>query len=43
MYKNFAHIDDAVLFFIGQGIWTIEAAGAQTVSVPRTQLASILA
>lgn len=43
MYKNFALTDDAVLFFISQGQWTISAAGAQTVSIPRTQLASILA
>ena len=43
MYKNFALTDDAVLFFISQGQWTISAAGSQTVSIPRTQLASILA
>lgn len=43
MYKNFALSDDAVLFFISQGQWTISAAGAQTVSIPRAQLASILA
>ena len=43
MYKNFALTDDAVIFFIGQGMWTIEAAGAQQVSVPRSELASILA
>lgn len=43
MYKNFALADDAVIFFIGQGQWTIEAAGAQQVSVPRSQLAGILA
>ena len=43
MYKNFALTDDAVLFFISQGQWTISAAGAQTVSIPRAQLASILA
>ncbi len=43
MYKNFALTDDAVLFFISQGQWTISAAGAQTVSIPRTDLASILA
>lgn len=43
MYKNFAITDDAVIFFIGQGQWTIEAAGAQQVSIPRSQLASILA
>jgi hypothetical protein len=43
MYKNFALTDDAVLFFISQGQWTISAAGARTVSIPRTELASILA
>ncbi|MFI5509128.1 esterase [Mycobacterium sp. NPDC051804] len=43
MYQNFALTDDAVLFFISQGQWTISAAGAQTVSIPRTELASILA
>jgi hypothetical protein len=43
MYRNFAVTDDAVLFFISQGQWTISAAGAQTVSIPRTELASILA
>jgi hypothetical protein len=43
MYKNFALTDDAVIFFISQGQWTISAAGAQQVSIPRTELASILA
>jgi len=43
MYTNFALTDDAVLFFISQGQWTISAAGAQTVSIPRAELASILA
>ncbi len=43
MYKSFALTDDAVIFFIGQGDWTISAAGAQQVSIPRTELASILA
>ena len=43
MYTNFALTDDAVLFFISQGQWTISAAGPQTVSIPRTELASILA
>jgi hypothetical protein len=43
MYKNFALTDDAVLFFISQGQWTISAAGPQTISIPRTELASILA
>ncbi|ORB66683.1 esterase [Mycolicibacterium tusciae] len=43
MYKNFALTDDAVLFFLSQGQWTISAAGPRTVSIPRTELASILA
>jgi hypothetical protein len=43
MYKSFAITDDAVIFFIGQGLWTIEAAGPQQVSVPRSELAAILA
>ncbi len=42
MYKNFALTDDAVLFFISQGQWTLSAAGPQTVSIPRAELASIL-
>jgi hypothetical protein len=32
-----------VIFFIGQGDWTIEAAGAQQFSIPRSDLASLLA
>ena len=43
VYRNFAITDDAVIFFIGQGMWVYEAAGPQTVSVPRTELASALA
>ena len=42
-YQNFAITDDAVIFFIGQGMWVYEAAGPQKVSVPRTELASALA
>jgi hypothetical protein len=42
-YQNFALTDDAVIFFIDQGEWTIEAAGAQKFSIPRSDLASILA
>ena len=42
-YANFALTDDAVIFFISQGSWAISAAGAQQVSIPRTELASILA
>jgi hypothetical protein len=43
MYKNFALTEDAVLFFLSQGQWIISAAGPQTVSIPRAELASILA
>jgi hypothetical protein len=43
MYQSFALTDDAVIFFIGQGIWAIDAAGPTHVSVPRSDLASILA
>ena len=43
MYKNFALTDDAVLFFLSQGQWVLSAAGPQTVSIPRAELASILA
>lgn len=43
VYQNFAITDDAVIFFIGQGEWLAEVAGPQEVSVPRTQLASLLA
>ncbi len=42
-YQNFAITDDAVIFFIGQGTWLVEAAGPQEVSVPRSDIASILA
>jgi len=40
---TFAITDDAVIFFIGQGMWLAEVAGPQQVSVPRAELASILA
>jgi Protein of unknown function (DUF3298) len=43
LYQNFALTDDAVIFFIGQGQWLPEVAGPRKVSVPRTQLASLLA
>jgi hypothetical protein len=43
MYQNFALTDDAVIFFIDQGQWTIEAAGPQQISVPRSKLSAILA
>jgi Protein of unknown function (DUF3298) len=42
-YQNFALTDDAVIVFIGQGDWAFEAAGPQQFSVPRSELASILA
>jgi hypothetical protein len=43
VYQDFAITDDAVIFFIGQGMWLPEVAGPQDVSVPRAELASILA
>ena len=43
MYQNFAITDDALIFFFGQGQWLGEDAGPQQVSVPRTELASLLA
>jgi hypothetical protein len=43
MYQAFALTDDAVIFFIGRGMWANEAAGPTQVSVPRSDLASILA
>ena len=42
-YQNFALTDDAVIFFIGQGDWAFSAVGAQQFSIPRSELASILA
>jgi hypothetical protein len=35
--------DDAVIFFIGQCMWIMEAAGPQEVPVPRSDLAAVLA
>lgn len=43
MYQNFALTDDAVIFYIPQGMWLAEVAGPQQISVPRSQLASVLA
>jgi hypothetical protein len=43
MYENFALQDDVVIFFIGQGMWAGEAVGPQQFSIPRSELASILA
>jgi hypothetical protein len=42
-YQNFAITDDAVTFFIGQGMWIMEAAGPQEVPVPGSDLAAVLA
>jgi hypothetical protein len=42
-YQSSAVTDDAVIFFIGQGMWIMEAAGPQEVSVPRSDLAAVLA
>ena len=42
-YQNFAITDDAVIFFIGQGQWLPQVAGPRKVSVPRTELESVLA
>jgi hypothetical protein len=35
--------DDAVIFYIPQGMWLSQVAGPQRVSVPRSELASVLA
>jgi Protein of unknown function (DUF3298) len=43
VYQNFAITDDAVIFFIGQGMWLPEVAGPRQVSVSRADLASVLA
>jgi hypothetical protein len=43
VYQNFALTDDAVTFYIAQGMWLAEVAGPQKVSIPRSQLASVLA
>jgi hypothetical protein len=42
-YQNFALTDDAVVFYISQGMWLAEVDGPQRVSVPRSELASVLA
>ncbi len=41
-YQDFAITDDAVIFFLSQGLWLPQVAGPREVSVPRTDLASIL-
>jgi hypothetical protein len=43
MYENFAITDEAVIFFIGQGAWLSQLGGPQQISVPRAELASVLA
>lgn len=43
MYRNFAITDDAVIFFLGRGVWAFGAAGPREVSVPRSELADVLA
>ncbi|MDT5067104.1 MAG: hypothetical protein QOK02_3259 [Mycobacterium sp.] len=43
VYQNFALTDDAVIFYVAQGMWLAEVAGPQRVSVPRSELASVLA
>lgn len=43
VYQNFAITDDAIIFYIGQGMWLPEVAGPQRVSVPRSELVSVLA
>lgn len=43
MYQNFAVTDEAVIFFIEQGQWLPDAAGPVEVSVPRTEIESMLA
>ena len=42
VYQNFAITDDAIIFYIGQGMWLPEVAGPQRVSVPRSELVSVL-
>jgi hypothetical protein len=41
-YQNFALTDDAVIFYIPQGMWLAEVAGPQQISVPRSELVSVL-
>nr|WP_233214637.1 RsiV family protein [Mycobacterium sp. 4858] len=42
-YQNFAITDDAVIFFFGQGQVLPSVNGPQQVSVPRTELAALMA
>lgn len=41
-YQNFAITDDAVIFFFAQGLVLPQVAGPQRVSVPRTEIESLL-
>ncbi|SHU05427.1 Protein of uncharacterised function (DUF3298) [Mycobacteroides abscessus subsp. abscessus] len=43
VYQNFAITDDAIIFFIGQGMWLPEVDGPQRVRVSRSELAAVLA
>jgi hypothetical protein len=43
VYQNFAITDDAVIFFIAQGMWLPEVAGLLEVPVPRSEIATLLA
>jgi hypothetical protein len=43
VYQNFAITDDAIIFYIGQGMWLPEVDGPQRVPVPRSELAAVLA
>jgi Protein of unknown function (DUF3298) len=43
MYQNFALTDDAVIFFFGQDQVVQDNGGPKKVTVPRTELASLLA
>jgi hypothetical protein len=42
-YQNFAITDDAVIFFFAQGLVLAQVDGPLEVSVPRTELAALLA
>ncbi|MFZ1162128.1 esterase [Mycobacterium sp.] len=42
-YQNFALTDEAVIFYIPQGMWLAEVAGPQQISIPKSELASVLA
>lgn len=43
VYQSFAITDDAIVFYIGQGMWLPEVDGPQRVSLPRSDLAALLA